>query len=129
MSQQPSLLDHWHVAAEACELTRTPLGRTVGGKPLAMFRRHDGTPAAIDDRCPHYDYPLSTGRVVGDDIECAFHGLRFDGAGICTHMPGQPNIPARFAVRAYPVAEKSGRIYVWLGDVTKADPALIADVS
>ena len=34
---------------------------------------------AVDDRCPHRDFPLSTGELVEDDLlECAWHGARFD---------------------------------------------------
>ena len=127
MSRWPFLLNQWYVAAKAKELTAEPLGRVICGEPVVMFRREDGTAAALDDRCPHRHYALSSGRIVGNDIECGYHGLRFNGAGTCTHMPAQKNIPAGFVVRAYPVVEKSGLVYIWPGAAAKADAALIPD--
>ena len=122
-------LNQWYVAATSAEVGRTPLGRTICGEALVMFRRQDGSIAALDDRCPHRLYPLSDGQLVGDDIECGYHGLRFNGAGTCTHMPAQKTIPARFGTRSYPAAERDGWVYVFMsgsgGDATRADPAAI----
>ena len=120
-------LQQWYVAAISAEVSRTPLARTICGEPLVLFRRQDGTPAAIDDRCPHRNYPLSSGELVGDEIECGYHGLRFNGAGKCTHMPAQKDIPARFGVRGYPLAEKRGLVFVWMGDAARADSTLVPD--
>ena len=49
------------------------------GQPVVLFRQADGTPVAVEDRCIHRRAPLSIGNVVGDDIQCAYHGLVFDG--------------------------------------------------
>ena len=127
MSQRPFLLNQWYVAAKAGEVGREPQGRVICNEPLALFRRADGSAAVIADRCPHRQYPLSSGRLVGDELECGYHGLRFNGAGTCTHMPAQKNIPAGFVVRAYPVVEKNGLVYVWFGAPAKADATLIPD--
>src|SRR5579863_3510819 len=44
-----------------------------------------------DDRCPHRSSRLSMGRVVGDDIECGYHGFTFDAAGRCVRIAdGEP---------------------------------------
>ena len=120
-------LQQWYVAAMAREVGRAPLGRTICGEPLVMFRRQDGTPVALDDRCPHRLYPLSSGELKGDDIECGYHGLRFNGTGACTLMPAQKDIPPRFGVRSFPVVERCGLVHVFMGDAARADPALIPD--
>ena len=52
----------WYAAALARELRDRPLGRTVRGRPLVLFRTGDGRPAALADRCPHRNVPLSLGR-------------------------------------------------------------------
>ena len=78
-------LQQWYVAAFGSEVVRTPLARTVCNEPLVMFRRRDNSVAVLDDRCPHRFYQLSRGRLVDDDIECGYHGLRFDGMGRATH--------------------------------------------
>ena len=59
----------------------------------ALWRDSGGRIRAVEDRCPHRLYPLSTGEIRGDDIECGYHGLRFDGTGRCTHIPAQKTIP------------------------------------
>ena len=125
MPTRPFPLQQWYVAAKADEVGRLPLARTICGQPLVMFRHQDGTAAILDDRCPHRLYPLSKGNVVGDEIECGYHGLRFDRTGTCTHIPAQGKIPSRFGVRSFPVAEASGLVHVWMGDPARADPALI----
>ena len=120
-------LQQWYVAAFGSEVGRTPLARTVCNEPLVMFRRRDNSVAVLDDRCPHRFYQLSRGRLVDDDIECGYHGLRFDGMGACTHIPAQKQIPAGFGVRSFPAAERSGLVYVWMGEQVRADRSLIPD--
>jgi phenylpropionate dioxygenase-like ring-hydroxylating dioxygenase large terminal subunit len=126
-NDRPFLLDQWYVAAKSKEVAAAPLGRRICNLPLVMFRRADGTVAALDDACPHRMYPLSKGRLVGDDIECGYHGLRFSGSGACTMIPAQATVPAGFGARAYPVVEKSALIYIWLGQPQRADPCLIPE--
>ena len=33
-----------------------------------FFRTEDGTPVALEDRCPHRRLPLSMGKLIGDDV-------------------------------------------------------------
>lgn len=127
MTAKPFLMNQWYVAARKSEVSRSPLGRTICGVPMVFYRRGDGSAAALDDRCPHRKYPLSKGRLIGDDIECAYHGLRFGGGGACTLIPAQTDIPRGFGTRAFPAAEKSALVYVWPGDPALADAALIPD--
>lgn len=114
---------HWYVVASVDEVGRTPLGRTVCGEHLVLYRREDGTVVVLDDRCSHRGYPLSVGAVIGDEIQCGYHGLRFDGCGRCVWAPGQERIPSRADVRARPVIERGPWIWVWMGDAADADPA------
>ena len=121
------LKNFWYVAATEDEVGRTPLGREICGEPVALWRQEDGTAVAISDRCPHRRYALSKGELVGDDIQCGYHGLRFDGQGACTHVPGQDNIPPRLKGRCYPVVERHKWVFIWMGDIEDADPDLIPD--
>jgi hypothetical protein len=50
---------------------------------VVLFRKEDGTPVALEDRCVHRHLPLSMGRLVGDTLQCHYHGLRYDGTGAC----------------------------------------------
>ncbi len=47
------LRNYWYVAASDQEVQAKPLGRTILGEPIVFFRTEDGTPAAMEDRCPH----------------------------------------------------------------------------
>src|SRR5262245_19283114 len=78
------LANYWYFACQSRELGKRPLARTVLGVPLVIFRGEGGKPAALLDRCPHRNAPLSIGRVIGGGrLECAYHGWQFDGAGAC----------------------------------------------
>ena len=121
------LKNQWYVAGAAAELGLAPLGRTICNQPIVLFRRKDGSVAALEDRCPHRKYALSKGVVIGDEIQCGYHGLQFDGGGACTRIPSQTTIPRGFGIRAYPVIEKYALIYVWMGDPALADPAAVHD--
>ncbi|MGE0744852.1 MAG: Rieske 2Fe-2S domain-containing protein [Rhodospirillales bacterium] len=117
----------WYVAAWADEIGPAPLGRTFLNQPVVLFRTADGAAAALEDRCCHRHLPLSMGKVVGAELECGYHGLHFDRTGRCVAVPGQPRVPPGAAVRAYPLVERWGWVWIWMGDPSRADPALIPD--
>jgi vanillate O-demethylase monooxygenase subunit len=122
------LRNSWTVVAQPHEVTRfKPLARTVMGERIVMFRDQGGTAVALQDRCPHRFAPLSVGRVVGDTIRCGYHGMTFDARGQCVGNPTQPaeKIPSNARVRAYPVVERHGLLWIWPGDPRAADPSSI----
>ncbi len=121
------LKNSWYVAASAEELGRGLLGRWICDEPLVMYRKEDGTPVALEDRCPHRKFALSKGELVGDEVQCGYHGMKFDCSGVCTFVPGQDNIPPRLKARVYPIAEKHRWIWVWMGEPSEADEDLIPD--
>ena len=117
--------DHWYVIANTAEVGRELLARTICGQPLVLFRTEAGTVVALDDRCPHRNYPLSAGALLGDEIQCGYHGLRFDSCGACVWVPGQERIPSRANARARPVVEQGVWIWAWMGDPADADSSTI----
>ena len=122
------LNDAWYIAAEPKELDQGPLARTILNQPLVLFRTEAGVAAALEDRCPHRLIPLSMGRVLGENIRCAYHGARFAGNGACVAVPGQTVIPASARVRSYPVVLRHGYYWVWPGDPRKSvDESSIPD--
>jgi vanillate monooxygenase len=127
MPESAFLRNQWYAVATGAEIGRAPFARTVCGQPLVLFRRTDGRLAALDDRCPHRLAPLSKGEVIGDELQCGYHGLRFDGAGACTLIPSQSTVPRGFAARSFPVVEKFALVFVWMGEPAAADPALLPD--
>jgi len=119
------LRNSWYVAAWDREISRTPLARTLLNEALVLYRREDGTPVALEDRCCHRNLPLSMGRIEGNDLRCGYHGLKFDASGKCIEIPGQASIPPQAKVRGYPVLERFNWVWIWMGDAAKADPKLI----
>ena len=92
-----------------------------------IYRGASGKVVALDDRCCHRAAPLSMGRIEGDDIRCMYHGMKFEPGGKCIQIPGQDMIPPKLGVRSYPVVERYNLIWIWMGDIEKADPNLIVD--
>src|SRR5262247_2547551 len=121
------LRNQWYTAATSTELGAKPLARTICNEPLVIFRGEGGKVAVLTDRCPHRKAPLSSGDVVGNDIRCGYHGIRFAADGACTHVPGDAPIGRNFRARSFPAREVHGLIFVWLGESSLADPALIPD--
>lgn len=101
---------------------------TLMDEPLAIYRKTDGTLAALEDRCCHRLAPLSVGRKEGDELRCMYHGLKFAADGRCTEVPGQDRISPRVCVRAYPIVEKHGAAWVWMGEPENADEALVPPI-
>ena len=92
MTAQPFLRNQWYTVAHSAEIGEKPLARTVCNEPLAIYRGGDGVVRVLTDRCPHRKAPLSAGEVVGNDLACGYHGIRFNGQGACTHVPGDAPI-------------------------------------
>jgi vanillate O-demethylase monooxygenase subunit len=118
----------WYVAAWSHEVEPGKLfARRVAGDSLVLFRRGDGTVAALENRCPHRHAPLALGRLEGDCVRCMYHGIRFDADGRCVEVPGQGATPSALDVRRFPVVERKRWIWVCTGDPSRADAALIPD--
>jgi len=117
----------WYAALWSQEL---PAGqmvtRTLLDEPVVFVRNDAGRAAALLDRCPHRFVPLSLGaRVPGDRIRCVYHGLEFGLDGACAHNPhGSGRIPPAARTRAYPVEERHGMVWIWMGDAPAAPEAI-----
>src|SRR5260370_39558960 len=94
-----------YTAATSPEPGAKALAGTTCNEPLVIFRARDGAAAALTDRCPHRKAPLSSGEVVGNDIQCGYHGIRFAADGACTHVPGNAPIGRNFRARCFPARE------------------------
>lgn len=114
---------HWFVACTSEALRARPLAVTVLGLPLVLFRGADGRPAALEDRCPHRNAPLSAGRVRGGALECGYHGWRFDGGGACVAVPGLEAPPGTAGARAAARAAVEHDGWVWVSSAAGAPPA------
>jgi nitrite reductase/ring-hydroxylating ferredoxin subunit len=125
-SEMPFVENMWYVAAWSHELNREkPIGRTIIGEPIVLYRRGDGCAIAFEDRCAHRHAPLSRGRIEGDNLRCMYHGLLYASDGQCRSIPGGAAVAPGTAVRAFPTVEQSSWIWVWMGDASKADSSTI----
>ena len=123
------LRNAWYVAARDHELgSAMPLAVKVLGEDIVLYRKSDGTPAALQDACPHRKLPLSMGRIKGDLLECGYHGMTFDCAGSCVKVPGGGVIPRAAVVRSYALESRYGLLWIWMGEAGRADAARIFEV-
>jgi vanillate O-demethylase monooxygenase subunit len=117
--------NRWYVVAATDEIGVEPLARRVCGKRVVLYRTTTGDIVCLDDRCSHRAFPLSAGSVVGDEIQCAYHGLRFDGCGTCTWAPGQERIPSRANITAHAIEVQGPWVWLWVGEPADADRTLL----
>lgn len=120
-------LNQWYAAAYADEVTRKPLARTICDRQIVLYRTEAGGAVGLADRCPHRKAPLSAGQLIGDRIECPFHGMQFAPSGQCVLIPAQDHIPPAAHIRAYAVAERHGLVWLWPGE-RAPDHAAIPDM-
>lgn len=123
------LRNAWYVAAWDHDLDRSPTAVKILGEEIVIYRKADGTPVALEDACPHRKLPLSMGRIKGDFLECGYHGLTFDCSGKCVKVPGATRVHAGAVVRAYPIEERYGLLWVWMGEPAMADASKIFQVA
>ncbi|XXT21836.1 aromatic ring-hydroxylating dioxygenase subunit alpha [Sorangium sp. So ce429] len=123
------LKNYWYAAATSKEVTRQPFSRLICGESVAVFRGEDGRPVIIGNRCPHRQAELAGGQLIGNRIQCPYHGMQFDvQSGKCVYIPCQDQIPEKARVRVYPAAERGGRVWIWVGDPSKADESQLPDL-
>lgn len=114
---------NWYCAARTEEILAKPVPRTIVNTEMVLFRDGLGHVKALAAMCAHRGGNLGSGRCVNGNLECPWHGWRYDGAGNCTYIPSigpAGKIPGAAKVPAYPVHEAQGLIYVWPS--TEVDP-------
>ncbi len=120
----------WYLATPGARLKPgRSLGISIAGLPIVVVRRPDGSVYAVRDICPHRGMPLSIGAIKDDgDIECPYHGWRFNGSGQCSMIPslceGQDVDISKISVATYPVTEQQGLVWVFLGVRDEHSPDL-----
>jgi phenylpropionate dioxygenase-like ring-hydroxylating dioxygenase large terminal subunit len=120
MADDLYLRDLWYMAGLARPVLRGDMTRVMLlGEPVLIGRMKDGTAFALRDICPHRGVPLSAGKVMPEGaVECPYHGWRFRADGQCSLIPslvgGEAIKPESVRVRAYPVREQDGLIWVYM---------------
>jgi phenylpropionate dioxygenase-like ring-hydroxylating dioxygenase large terminal subunit len=114
----------WYYAMPAAQLKRSGMkAKLLLGEPLLFCRGEDGSVFALRDICPHRAMPLSYGSFDGKEVECCYHGWRFDCTGACTAIPsltGHEGVtPENIRVTSYKVEESQGGIWVFMHEGQK----------
>ncbi len=117
-------INFWYPAILSTELTDQPVMKTMLGLDFVVFRDSHGQAHCLSNTCVHRGGALAAGQINGDCIQCPYHGWEFTGAGECTRIPSlgpNPRIPVRTNVDAYPVVEKYGIVFAFLGDLPEEE--------
>lgn len=107
----------WWPVARSVDLD-TPQPALLLGERLVVYRTESGRAVVQSRRCPHRGGDLCQGKVHGEAIGCPYHGWQFAAEdGHCTHVPSLPDqskVPARAALKTYPVIETWGHVWTVL---------------
>jgi phenylpropionate dioxygenase-like ring-hydroxylating dioxygenase large terminal subunit len=121
--------NYWYPVMLSEKLKKRPMAQSLLGEELVLFRSN-GELGALANRCPHRGTPLSLGKShFPGTISCAYHGWTFDRSGQCVGalLEGpDATIPRKARVRSYPVQERAGLVWVYMGE--EAPPPVEEDV-
>lgn len=105
----------WHPVARTSQLGNSPVAVELLGTYYAIARLGSVIRAFCDD-CPHRGAPLSAGTVVGSELQCPYHGYRFDASGRCVAIPAidaSVPIPAKARLQQpWGLTERYGLIWL-----------------
>ena len=106
----------WYAIARSDEVRA---GEVIGrdfldGRAIA-YRAENGEAVVMNAYCRHLGADLSMGKVVGNDIQCAFHHWQYGPDGGCTKIPASEKIPKAARMFKYPTVEKWGLIWAFNG--------------
>jgi phenylpropionate dioxygenase-like ring-hydroxylating dioxygenase large terminal subunit len=118
------LKNYWYAVEFGAAVQDTPVQVRVFDQDLVLYRNSQGEIVCHSDICIHRGGSLAGGKVHGDCISCPYHGWQFDEQGACVKIPanraGLP-IPKKARVDTYPVVERYGYVFVFLGDLPEAE--------
>ena len=117
--QPVALVDEFDPALDPRMKLRPVKAVRALGQEFVLFKDGQGRWGLLDRNCPHRGADLSFGRNEGDGLRCPFHGWKFAVDGTCLETPAEPDnlrMCDRVRARSYPVVEKSGIVFAWLGE-------------
>jgi phenylpropionate dioxygenase-like ring-hydroxylating dioxygenase large terminal subunit len=117
----------WHPVAPSGAVGPQPVAARLLERDLVVWRALGAGVQAWADRCPHRGTRLTLGRVVGERLECAYHGWQFAAGGACAAVPALPGFApgAVHAAKAFEASEAHGMIWVRL----EGSSALLPEIS
>ena len=112
------LHDFWYVAAHTSTLRVGDMRPvTLLGQQVLLVRDKAGVVSALRDFCPHRGMPLRYGTFDGCEVQCCYHGWRFDTQGTCTAIPSlvkDERDISKIKTGRVPCVEKDGLIWVYV---------------
>ena len=125
-------INFWYPVARSEAVTNeAPLRTRILCLDFVAFRDSDGIPHVLSDTCIHRGGALGAGKMKQDCVECPYHGWQFDGDGRCTRIPSLGDgekLPARAKVDSYPVQEKYGMLFAFLGDLPEDERPPLCEI-
>ena len=111
---------YWHPVATSAQLPGPdckPLRTKLLGQRLVVFRDSDGKVGVMNELCMHRGASLALGRVEEGGIRCLYHGWKFAVDGTILETPNHADCRYRERMKApaYPVVERSGLIWAYIG--------------
>jgi phenylpropionate dioxygenase-like ring-hydroxylating dioxygenase large terminal subunit len=119
---------YWIPAVRSDELLvpdGPPMRFRLLGEDLIAFRVTSGAVGIVQNACPHRGASLFFGRNEEDGLRCVYHGWKFDVSGACVDMPSEPaesNFKSKVRAKAYPVHERGGIVWAYMGERVKPPP-------
>jgi phenylpropionate dioxygenase-like ring-hydroxylating dioxygenase large terminal subunit len=124
-------INFWYPAGESKDIGVEPFKTRMLGQDFVLWRDSGGKVHCLSNTCTHRGGSLGGGKVKDDCIQCPYHGWRFDGAGNCVAIPSlgpNPKIPTRTRIDAYPVVERYGLVFCFLGDLPEEERPPIMEI-
>ncbi|HVV68456.1 MAG TPA: Rieske 2Fe-2S domain-containing protein [Gammaproteobacteria bacterium] len=127
------LTDIWYLALPGNALKSGQMtAKSILGQSLLFGRAKTGEPFALRNICPHRGIPLSYGRFDGCEVECCYHGWRFNTGGVCTDIPSllpeQKFNISRVKVFKFPCHEVQGNLWVYIPPPGKPIPKTLPPI-
>ncbi len=114
-------INFWYPVVRSEDLGATPQKVRILAHDFVVFRDQAGKVAVLSDTCVHRGASLSMGKCKEDGtVQCPYHGWRYNAQGVCTRIPSigsKTKPPPRARVDAYPVQERYGIVFAFLGDL------------
>jgi phenylpropionate dioxygenase-like ring-hydroxylating dioxygenase large terminal subunit len=125
-------INFWYPVARCDEITNeAPFRTRILSLDFVAFRDSGGQAHVLSDTCIHRGAALGTGKIKGDCVECPYHGWQYNGTGACTLVPSlgkDQKPPARAKVDSYPIQERYGIVFAFLGDLPEGERPPLYDI-
>jgi len=119
------IFNQWYLILESKELKKNkPLNVKRLNEQLALWRDENSQACCIADKCCHRGVSLSGGQIVNGNLQCPFHGFKYDKSGMVTSIPANGKnspVPKNMKVKSFKIFERYGFIWLWWGDDDKIE--------